>query len=113
MAENNIVLPCAARPLDVGNGQTVEVTYSQVVDREACLFEASEDAQYRRAWRVRQIQPGQVGMAWCSDCGDWRPLSYFGDDARRVSGKRVYCRECERKRDHARYERRRASGSCK
>ena len=108
MASGNVVLPCAARPLDVGNGQTVEVTYSAIVDREACLYDVPDDEQHRRAWERMTIRPVKTGMKWCSDCGDWRPLSYFGNDSRRSDGKRVYCRQCESARDRRRHQAKKA-----
>lgn len=103
MASGNIVLPCVARPLDIGNGQTVKSTYSLVIDRESQFFIPDENQQYRRAWRLTGIREAIPGMKWCPDCGEWRPYSYFGADTRNRDKHRTYCRECENARNRRRY----------
>jgi hypothetical protein len=41
--------------------------------------------------------------AWCSDCGDWRPTSYFSKDSRNRSGCKSICHACDAARQRRLY----------
>lgn len=103
MASGDVVLKCGLYPLEIADGVSIQVTYSRVFNRESGLFTPSESSQYRAAWSQLTISPALPGHKWCSDCDEWRPLSYFGDDDRRSDGKRVYCKQCESERNRRRY----------
>lgn len=103
MQLGDVVLKCKYQPLEIADGVSIQVTYSRVFNREAGLFVPSEDSLYVQSWSQLTISPAQPGHKWCSDCDEWRPLSYFGDDDRRADGKRVYCKQCESERNRRRY----------
>jgi hypothetical protein len=45
----------------------------------------------------------------CPDCGEWKLVEDFPANARRTDGRGTYCRDCNKARCRAAYERRRAA----
>lgn len=56
----------------------------------------------RRTASHFRITPGELiemktaGLKWCSKCGLWHPISYFGPDKTNADGLRPYCHQSQR-----------------
>lgn len=73
-----------------------EVMASPMVPRRPLGI--NEQNLLQRATSLKEFIPtieSRDGEKWCSQCGEWRPFSYFPKKADTHDGHHPYCRECQ------------------